>query len=53
MMEFRELVGLNLVLLRLNTALLQTNTASVTILKKLIHVIGNLNFYLSESQTQP
>ena len=30
MMEFRELVGLNLVLLKLNTALLQTNITSVT-----------------------
>lgn len=35
MMEFRELVGLNLALLKLNTALLQTNITSVTTIKEI------------------
>lgn len=35
MKEFRELVGLNLALLKLNTALLQTNITSVTTIKEI------------------
>lgn len=52
MMEFRELVGLNLVWLKLNTALLQTSITAVTTIAEIDSHNWESKFLSLESHIQ-